>query len=131
MNIQIEGENGSYQVGGIAGLGISATINSCTNEGSIKGPYGAGGICSRSGGSKYKECYNKGSITSYTWVGGICGLDESGNAEFLGEEDATIFGEYYNCKNEGELLCTGENGQKGDIVGAKNTPSHVKIINEE
>ena len=59
--------------------------------------------------------------------GGVCGIDESGNTE--NEDFRDVYGIYYDCKNTGELK-KGEDVIESTMIGVKNTPSNVTIIND-
>lgn len=94
--------NGCAFTGGLFGLAIGATIESCSNGAAIvSGRYAGigGGICGYASNSKFEDCENTGTVSSYcTSFGGVA---YSGG--IVGEAFSKNPNTYTSCKSTGAL----------------------------
>ena len=84
-------ENTGSGMGGIIGVSVNNTIDTCSFSGNIcVGYMGAGGIVGLSGSDTITGCSNTGTITGYLYIGGLAGQTVAGNIS--------------NCFNTGEVF---------------------------
>lgn len=109
-----------YNAGGIVGSSTSATIENCTNSGTVEATYfnsyrtegsqyNAGGIVGAVTSSTIKNVLNTGDVTSYKSIGGI-----AGSATGTASAACTISG----AVNYGFVYTLNDAGSMGAIIGA-------------
>ena len=69
--------NGKYEVGGVCGRNISASISNCYSAGSVNGNSFVGGVCGFNDNGNISNCYSAGAVSGsdYDHVGGVCGYN--------------------------------------------------------
>ena len=111
-----EGDAGT---GGIAGAAASI-VTKCYNIGKVigEGDGGTGGIvgdCAKGIPQDISLCYNSGTVQGVSAVGGISG--------YLGAQGSA--GKETKCYNKGNVICTTNSEEKGEIVGLMANDANV------
>ena|GEM_PF-993969 len=100
----INGDNGSYNTGGIAGVVDGGTITNCYIAGGIWATSESGGIAGNVyGGGTITNCYSNASISSTGYAGGIAG--------------AVADGTITNCYSTGYISSYCSGGIAGSLSG--------------
>ncbi len=136
---KITGKNGT---GGITGGAYNSSVENCYNTGEITGKDYTGGVVGS--GSIITKCYNTGKVTG-TSTGGIVGdcftgipqdislCYNSGTVQGAGQVGGIsgylgaqgYAGKETKCYNKGNVICTTNSEEKGEIVGKMANDANV------
>ena len=125
--VEIIGDAGSQNVGGLVGMQEHATINQGRNTGAITGCTNVGGMVGYNTADSYlKNLENspQATITGITYVGGIAGVNE-GEISADNQLNLVNSGKIYGWKNVGGIA--GKNSGKIDNV---NSNINLYVIDE-
>lgn len=126
--VEIIGDAGSQNVGGLVGMQDHATINQGRNTGAITGCTNVGGMVGYNTADSYlKNLENspQATITGITYVGGIAGVNE-GEISADNQLNLVNSGKIYGWENVGGIA--GKNSGKIDNV---NSNINLYVIDEE
>lgn len=125
--MEIIGDEGSQNVGGLVGNQQSGTISDGRNTGTISGGENVGGMVGTNGGDSQLNNLENGSVAKITGVrnvGGIAGVNEG---TISAENQSTLLnkGEIYGWKNVGGIA-----GKNSGTIENVNSDIHLHIIDQ-
>ena len=116
VNVSINDNHGSENVGGLCGRNYGGRISNCTVSGSVNGYMNVGLLVGYNDNGTISDCGTSGTVSGFKWVGGLAGCQDgssgAGGNIFASCSTASVTGSI----NVGGLI--GENHNRGYVLNS-------------